>query len=240
MTRDSPATKDRRSLQADLSRWSEGHAVAMIVVAMTVATGRPAWLLCAYGALAFALLTWRCRRRWTPGGRFGPANAVTMARLSGMFVLPFLPPFQVAVIGTILFALDGVDGQVARRTGTSGEFGAFLDQESDAFLMLLLCLMLHQLPDGIGAWILLPGLMRYLFVLFVGFARPPTPKERRSSIAILVFVLTMLSLLSCFAAYPAHLAWARPVAATMTLVLAASFAWSLYRMYRAPDPIQGS
>ncbi len=233
-------TNDSRSLQVDLSRWSEGHAVAMIAVALAVAAGRPAWLLCACGALAFALLAWRCRRRWTPAGRFGPANAVTMARLSGMFVLPFLPPAQVALAGAILFALDGVDGWVARRTGTSGEFGAFLDQESDAFLMLLLCLLLYELPDGFGAWILLPGLMRYLFVLVLRLARPPTPREQRSAIAIRIFVLMMATLLLCFVAYPTRLDWVRPLAATMSLALAGSFAWSLYRMYRPSSPHRGS
>ncbi|MBE0593284.1 MAG: hypothetical protein IH616_12875, partial [Gemmatimonadales bacterium] len=64
-------------------------AVAMIMVTIAVAAGLPPWLPCAVGALSFALLAWCCRGRWTPAGRFGPANAITMARLAGMFALPF-------------------------------------------------------------------------------------------------------------------------------------------------------
>lgn len=225
-------TTASRSLQADLSRWSTGHAFAMIMVAIAVAAGQPPWLPCAAGALSFALLAWYCRGRWTPAGRFGPANAITMARLAGMFALPFLPPLLIALWGTLLLALDGLDGRVARRTGTSGEFGAFLDQECDAFFMLLLCLLLYRLPEGPGAWILLPGLLRYLFVLFVRIARPPVPKEPRSRHAIWIFVLTMAALLLCFAAHPGHLDDVLPFAALMSLALAGSFGDSLYRMYR--------
>lgn len=229
-----------RLLEPDLTRWSEVHAVAMLLVGLGVASGLPPALLCAVGALSFALLAWRCRGRWTPAGRFGPANAVTMARLCAMFVLPFLPPLLVATTGVMLLALDGVDGWVARRTGTSGEFGAFLDQECDAFFMLLLCVMLHRLPGGFGVWIVLPGLLRYLFVLYVRLARPPIASAPRSRFAIWVFVVMMATLLLCFVAYPAHLDGARALAAIVSLALAGSFGASLYQMYRVPDAAQGA
>jgi len=149
-----------------------------------------------------------------------------------MFALPFVPPVVVAILGTTLLALDGVDGWVARRTGTSGEFGAFLDQECDAFFLLLLCLLLYRLPGGFGAWILVPGLLRYGFVLYVRVARPPLRKEPRSRRAMWVFVLTMLSLLLCFAVPPALLDAPRILAAMMSAALVLSFAESLYRMHR--------
>src|SRR5690606_26653265 len=88
-----------RSLQPDLARWNVGHSVAMIVVATAVAAGLPPGLPGAVAALSLAVLIRACRGRWTPAGRFGPANAITMARLYGMFALPFLPPRLVAIIG---------------------------------------------------------------------------------------------------------------------------------------------
>src|SRR5690606_34276244 len=181
----------------------------------------------------------RSRGRWTPDGRFGPANMVTLARLAGMFALPFVPPplIVVAGLGLALLALDGVDGWIARRTGTSGEFGAFLDQECDAFFLLLLCLLLYRLPGGFGAWILLPGLLRYGFVLYVRVARPPLRKEPRSKRAMWVFVLTMLSLLLCFAAHPALVAGPRALAAIMSAALVLSFAESLYRMHTVREAV---
>lgn len=230
-------TTASRSLQQDISRWNTGHSVAMIAVATAVMAGMPPWLACLVAALSFVLLLVDCRGRWTPGGRFGPANVVTIARLGGMFALAFVPPLMVAILGTVLLALDGVDGWVARRTGTSGEFGAFLDQECDAFFLLLLCLLLYRLPGGFGAWILLPGLLRYLFVLYVRIARPPLRKEPRSKRAMWIFVLTVLSLLLCFAAYPALLDGPRALAAIMSAALALSFAESLYRMHRLRDAV---
>jgi phosphatidylglycerophosphate synthase len=223
----------RPLLLPDLLRWSEGHALVMIVLAALIAfTGLPLWLVSAFGALSFLQLSRRCRGRWTPSGRFGYANAVTSVRLWGVFVLPFLHPMQVALAGTVLLALDGVDGWIARRNRLCGEFGAFFDMESDAFFMLMLCLMLHELPGGFGAWILLPGLLRYLFVLFVRVARPPLRKEPRTAKAGWIFVLMMSTLLLAFAVYPGYVDYSRPLAAVMSLALVFSFAHSLYSMYQ--------
>ena len=224
-----------RSLQPNLLRWSEGNAAAIAAVTLATAAGLPLWLLPSCGLLSFSLLVYRCRRRWTPTGRFGLANTVSLLRLCGMFVLPWLAPRQIVYWGLILFAMDGVDGWMARRSGLAGEFGEFIDKESDAFFMLTLCLLLYRLPEGFGPWILLPGLLRYLFVLFVKFARPPELKEQRTTKAGWISFFMMLTLLFSFAAYPGYLDYYRPLAVLMTLVLAYSFAQSLRLMYRAPQ-----
>ena len=222
------------SLQPLLLRWSEGHAAAMIAVTLATVAGLPAWLLSLCGFTSISLLVYRCRRRWTPGGRFGLANAVTLLRLCGMLVLPWLAPGQIFYWGAVLFAMDGVDGWIARRAGLAGEFGEFIDKESDAFLTLMLCLVLYRLPESFGPWILLPGLLRYLFVLFVKFAKPPQAKEQRTAKGRWILFFMMLALLFSFAAYPSYLDYCRPLAALMTLALTYSFAESLYLMYRAP------
>lgn len=221
-------------LQPLVLRWSEGHAAAMIAVTLATVAGLPAWLLSLCGFTSISLLVYRCRRRWTPGGRFGLANAVTLLRLCGMLVLPWLTPGQIVYWGAVLFAMDGVDGWIARRAGLAGEFGEFIDKESDAFLTLMLCLVLYRLPESFGPWILLPGLLRYLFVLFVKFAKPPQAKEQRTAKARWILFFMMVALLVSFAAYPSYLDYCRPLAALMTLVLTYSFAESLYLMYRAP------
>ena len=221
-------------LEVGLLRWSAGHAAAMAVVTLAVAAGLPTWLLSMCGVCSFSVLVHRCRGRWTAGGRFGPANALTLARVCGVFALPWLPPGHVFWAGLFLFALDGADGWIARRTGLAGEFGEFFDKESDACFVLMLCVLLYRLPGGFGAWILLPGLLRYAFVLFVKFARPPEVKERRSATACWILVLMMLALLSAFAIYPSYPDLSRALTGLMTVVLAGSFAASVYQMYAAP------
>lgn len=57
--------------------------------------------------------------------------------------------------------LDAVDGWVARRTGTASIQGSRLDMETDAALMLVLCV---PLAYTFGPWVLAIGLMRYAFV----------------------------------------------------------------------------
>ena len=175
---------DNHPLLPDLLRWSESNAVAMAAVTLATAAGAPLSLLSLSGLLSFSLLLYRCRRRWTPAGRFGLANGVSLLRLAGMFVLPWL--------------------------------------------------LLYRLPEGFGAWILLPGVLRYLFVLFVKFARPPEPKEQRSAKARWISFFMMLTLLLSFAAYPGYLDYIRSLAVLMTLALAYSFAVSVHLMYRAP------
>jgi len=226
---------DSDPLQARLLRWSEGHAAAMVVAAWAAATGSPMGWLSFCGLVSFSVLVYCGRRRWTPSGRFGPANGVTLLRLCGVLALPWLAPRSIVYWGLILFALDGADGWIARRTGLSSEFGESFDKESDAFFTLMLCVLLYRLPGGLGAWILVPGLLRYLFVLFVKFAKPgESPKEQRTAKAGWIFCLMTLTLLFSFAAYPGHLdAW-RPLAIVMTLVLVYSFGETLRLMYRGP------
>ena len=58
--------------------------------------------------------------------------------------------------------LDLVDGRVARWTGTASAFGARLDGEADAFLMLVLSV---EVARTHGAWVLAMGAARYVFAM---------------------------------------------------------------------------
>jgi phosphatidylglycerophosphate synthase len=65
-------------------------------------------------------------------------------------------------VAAAALALDGVDGLVARHTGTASELGARFDMEIDAFLILLLS---AYAALDLGAWVLAIGLMRYVYVV---------------------------------------------------------------------------
>lgn len=137
--------------------------------------GRPASHPVLVGALYLLVSTWIARAlpQDAPGPGIGPANRVTLLR--GCLVLTVLAlALQPAVLGaaacwwiivvsTIAMSLDGVDGRVARRTGTQTPFGARFDMELDAALIMALAVLVWA-SGKVGAWVLLIGLMRYAFV----------------------------------------------------------------------------
>ena len=103
----------------------------------------------------------------------GPADRVTLVRavltagITGL-VVPALTGAApgwwraaVTVMGTTALVLDGVDGWVARHTGTSSAAGARFDMETDAALVLVLSV---AAASDLGAWVLLIGLARYLLL----------------------------------------------------------------------------
>jgi phosphatidylglycerophosphate synthase len=100
----------------------------------------------------------------------GPANTVTLARailvggVTAMVVTSFSHPVSMPVlvaIAGVALALDGVDGQVARRTGNTTALGARFDMEIDAFLILVLSV---YAGDRFGWWWVAIGAFRYAFV----------------------------------------------------------------------------
>jgi phosphatidylglycerophosphate synthase len=97
----------------------------------------------------------------------GPANQVTLTRallslaVALMVASSFVGALPVTLLvgtTTLALALDWVDGQVARRTGTVTAFGARFDMEVDAFLILVLSV---YVAHWFGVWVLAIGLARY-------------------------------------------------------------------------------
>jgi phosphatidylglycerophosphate synthase len=102
----------------------------------------------------------------------GPANRVTFVRfLLTLSVLGLVlwtwvhgEPARGPIVGLsfAVLVLDGVDGRVARRTGTVSGFGARFDMETDALLILVLSTLL---VGPLGWWVLGSGAARYLLWL---------------------------------------------------------------------------
>ncbi|MFB9953436.1 CDP-alcohol phosphatidyltransferase family protein [Rhizobium puerariae] len=134
-------------------------------------------------------------------GRFGAANVVTTVRaaitaaLGGLVLASdqFGDVSQAGALwstGTVIgfvLALDGIDGYLARRSGTTSRFGARFDMEVDALLILFLSLAAFLLNKA-GAWVLLIGLMRYAFVaaqaIFPALRGELHPSLRRKAICV--------------------------------------------------------
>lgn len=198
----------RRDAARDLA------AVAVLVLAVSLALGTTAGLGVDYGARALlvyavgAWLVWRTLGAH-PHPRFGPANRITLARLGSMALLAALvgealprPPLAampvaawwLVVVATITAVLDAADGALARRSGLASAFGARFDMETDAAFTLVLCALVLQAGQA-GAWVLAAGGMRYAFV---AAARPwprlagALPPSRRRQTVCVVQITTLI------------------------------------------------
>lgn len=220
-----------RSAEARLDLWTDSHALVMLAGTVAVAAGASGSACAVPAAVSFAVLTFVFRGAWAPGGHYGRANAVTAFRFLLAAALTFdgpLPPLgQTLAAGSILL-LDGLDGWLARRYGLISRYGETLDMEVDAFFTLALCTVLFG-SQRFGAWVLIPGALRYLFVLGIRCAGPPLrrAKSSRWSRAIGATVLSGLTL----SLLPIG-EWAVAIAGFVTVAVIGSFAASAWQLYR--------
>ena len=163
------------------------------LLAATVGIGTAGWMVgILVGSVTNGLLAGALHRNGCTA--LGPANAVTLTRatlvggIAALIVASAEPAGSAATVGSagtagtptpaavpvlvalcaVALLLDGVDGQVARRTGTVSALGARFDMEVDAFLILVLSVFV---AESFGAWVLMIGAARYLFVT-VGVVAP--------------------------------------------------------------------
>jgi phosphatidylglycerophosphate synthase len=148
-----------------------GHVVLLVALTAGAGLGLVGLLAgIAYILGLCALLTGAVRSAGVIS--LGPADIVTLTRavlVGGVTALIAdalwsgdAPPVALLVVmAATALALDAVDGQVARRSGTVSELGARFDMEVDAFLVLVLSVHVATL---LGPWVLAIGLMRYAFV----------------------------------------------------------------------------
>jgi phosphatidylglycerophosphate synthase len=183
-----------------------------------------------------AILVWRGQGR----ERFGLANTVTALRAGLIAVLPALilapggldPVASWAVIGFGLaaLALDGLDGRIARRRNEASAFGARFDMEIDAAYVLFLSGLVAAAGRA-GWWILLAGLLRYLWVgatlVWPLLDRPVPPSLFRKSVCVIVLLLLLIALAPIIPS-----AWAALPCAFGLALLLASFGRDLVWLMR--------
>jgi phosphatidylglycerophosphate synthase len=179
----------------------------------------------------------RLYRQHHPYATFGAANYVTVVRavltLVLLWIATLAPGPRLAWIAGwtagAVAALDGVDGWLARRSGMSSAFGARFDMETDAALLLVLSILALRFGKA-GAWVLLIGLMRYLFVA-AGWLLPwlngPLASTRRGKTVAVVQMVTLA--MSLVMPRPA----ASAAVATALTLLVWSFAIDVGRLWRA-------
>ena len=215
-----------------IALFSRVHAACIVVACWLSLSAGNALPAAGAGALSLCVSVLLHRGRWTPSGKFGAANAFTLLRL-GMITsiapLCLSPPgVAAAVLVFAIFALDGVDGWLARKHGQTSLFGAHFDMECDALLVLLCTLVLYQ-HGRLGAFILVPGLLRYGYVLLLLFVPPARGQAPRSNLARYTFSLVIVSLCASLWPLPFHVEFAK----FASLAITASFAHSLYYAWTA-------
>jgi phosphatidylglycerophosphate synthase len=163
-----------------------------------------------------------------PFEQLGPANRVTIVRAILMALTAALigeaHTSRIAAAAAAMalagMLLDGVDGWLARRTGMASAFGAHLDVETDALLIMALSILVWR-HEKAGAWVLACGLMRYAFVAS-GWGLPwmagrLTPTRR----ARVVAVMQIVGLTSALLPMVAH-----PISAIVAAATLAALTWS--------------
>jgi phosphatidylglycerophosphate synthase len=167
-------------------------AALLGVVSIAADLGVAGWIAgLATGLAATALIVTARMRSDQPA--ILPADWVTLTRVvlcagvAGLVAASFGRPVSITALVTIsavALALDAVDGQVARRTGTATSLGGRIDGEVDAFLILLLSIVVSQ---AYGGWVLVIGAARYALLLagwlIPWLAAPLPPRYWRKVVA---------------------------------------------------------
>jgi len=212
-------------------------AVLLGVVSATAGLDVVGWItgLLAGSAAVTLLVTARAR---SDQPAIHPADWVTLTRalliagVAGLVADSFGRPVPITALVTlsaVALVLDAADGQVARRTGTGTALGARIDGEVDAFLILLLSIVVSQ---DYGSWVLAIGAARYAFLLaglLIPWLAAPLPPRfwRKVVAAVQGIVLTVAA-----SGVPSRLVGTIAVAAAL-LLLAESFGRDIIWLYRA-------
>ena len=176
--------------------------MGLVVVLALLGVGPAGWVAGPACAVVLAVAAAR-RAAADEVVRLGPADLVTLTRatlacaVAALVAESYAGADAVAIlvpITVVALSLDFVDGRVARRTGTATAYGARLDAESDAFLILVLSVLV---AGSHGAWVLAIGGVRYAYAvaaaLLTWMRRRLPPRYWRKVVAAYVGVALTLA-----------------------------------------------
>ena len=212
-------------------------AALLGMVSAAVGLGAAGWITgLVTGSAAAALLVTVRSRSDQPA--ILPADWVTLTRMvliagvTGLVADSFTRPVSITALVTlsaVALALDAVDGQVARRTGTATPLGSRIDGEADAFLILVLSIFVSR---DYGSWVLVIGAARYAFLLaglLIPWLRAPlAPRFWRKVVAAVQGVVLTVAASGVTSRLVGMIA-----VAVALLLLADSFGRDVIWLYRA-------
>lgn len=184
-------------------RWLPTHATILLTGVGVSTVASRSWPVTVAAGLAFCALIVLAAGRWSARSGFGLANVLTSLRVLILLATSaWLSRLSDALLVGMLvasFLLDALDGAVARRLGTASEFGSTFDTEADAAFVLVLCVVLW-LRIRLGLWVLIPGVLRYVYVLSLALFPSVQGRVRRPLFGRMAFLLSSALLLAAAAA----------------------------------------
>ena len=223
-----------------------GVVALLAALSSTVGLGAVGWTIgLACGVGAASLLSGALSRHRAEG--LGPAGRVTVSRaalacgvaaLTADGLVSDRATAAIVLLATMGLVLDGVDGKVARRTGTESALGARFDMEVDAFLIAVLSV---AVATTAGWWVLAIGAMRYLYVAagwaFTWLRRPLPPRWSGKAVAVVQAVVLVVAVSDLL-----PLAVARVALAVALALLVHSFGHDVRRQWALrhapPAPVE--
>lgn len=127
----------------------------------------------------------------------GYANYITAGRLLILMSIGIIHSnnYFIFVFGLISILLDGVDGIIARKFNQVSKTGAIFDLEVDALYVLIVSLLV-SFNSLLPLWILIPAVMRYVFIIIANMFNLDLRRDKRTilgpAIAGLHFVALLL------------------------------------------------
>jgi phosphatidylglycerophosphate synthase len=211
-----------------------GALVVLTLGSGLAGAGAVLWALTAF--CAGALLMLAGLDRGYPHPQFGPANTVTLLRMSLVAVLLAVVlggtggTWAVVILAVTALALDGVDGWLARRTRRVSRFGERFDMEVDCLFAVALTLIV--LGQGkVGPWILLLAVPRYVFwaasLRLPWLARPLPPRASRKVVCVVQLGVLILLVTPVVGVQAATM-----LAAAAVVAVAASFFSDVRHLWR--------
>jgi phosphatidylglycerophosphate synthase len=189
-----------------------------------------------------------------PIAGFGAANSATLARLTitclfagyaAALLMGLVPTAGQSSLmfglGVAALALDALDGWLARKTGTDSVFGARFDMEVDAALILVLSIVAWKTGKA-GAWVLMSGAARYLYVgaaCILPSLRAPVPASQRRRAIAAIQGTVLVVLMAPAIASPLSDVLAAVALALLLYSFGTDMLWQLGLGRRAGDAVSG-
>lgn len=160
-----------------------------------------------FGLLFSISKQWEELKTLRPVG--GYANWLTIIRgMLLVFLLLYVTTLTnsaFAIIGLIISIADFLDGFIARKLNTVTTMGSYLDEEMDAFYFIVMGYIVYE-NKLCGAYILLPGLAKYikdlLLTVFMDWYTKPVRMPIAKWIAGSSFVLYLTAFAFPSSVYP--------------------------------------